>query len=102
MPSQDAAYLAKSPMGKVPCLVTERGPITETHAILDYLEDLQPEPPLLPSDPFERAKVRELVQALELYVELVARKGIGSIFGREVPEHIKKGMAREAAYTKPS
>jgi glutathione S-transferase len=95
MPNQESDYLAKSPMGKVPCIETDRGFLTETSAILDYIEELQPEPPLLPSDPYDRAKVRELCQAVELYVELTARKGIGAIFGKEMPEHIKKGMNRD-------
>jgi len=94
-PSQKGDYTGRSPMGKVPCLETDGGPLAETSAILDYLEDLRPEPALRPTDPFERAKARELCKALELYVELVARKGIGAAFGNEVPEHVKKGMSRD-------
>jgi glutathione S-transferase len=94
-PSQDQAYTSRSPMGKVPLLEVSEGLLTETHAILDYLEDLQPEPALLPSGAFERAKVRELCSALELYIELVGRKGIGVLFGKDTPEHIKKGMMRD-------
>ena len=37
-PSQDATFLLKSPMGKVPLLETEQGFLTETNVILDYLE----------------------------------------------------------------
>jgi len=94
-PTQDQAYLAKSPMGKVPCIKTEEGFLSETHPILDYLEEIKPEPRLLPTDPFQRAKVRELVQSLELYIELVARRGIGAIFGREVPADVSAGIARD-------
>ena len=93
-PSQHPDYLAKSPMGRVPCLETAGGFLSETKPILDYLEDLKPSPALLPSEPYQRAKVRELAQTLELYVELVARKGIGQIFGKELPDHMKKTMAR--------
>ena len=94
-PSQDPDYLAKSPMGKIPCIETEHGFLAETHAILDYLEDLQPSPPLLPAEPFARAKVRELVQSLELYIELVARRGLGVVFGREVSDGVKAGIASD-------
>ena len=94
-PSQDDKFTALSPMGKVPYVEVEGGGLTETSAILDYLEDLKPEPALLPSDPYGRAKVRELCQAMELYVELTARKGVGALFGVEIPEHIKKGMRRD-------
>jgi glutathione S-transferase len=88
-PSQDPKYLAMSPMGKVPCIETSKGFLTETHPILDYLEESQPQPALLPTDPFERAKVRELTQAIELYVELVARRGIFVLFGRDVSDGVK-------------
>lgn len=94
-PSQEARFTALSPMGKVPCLVVDEGPISETSAILDYLEELRPQPPLLPATPYARAKVRELVQSLELYVELVARRGLGAVFGREVPGHVKEAMQRD-------
>ena len=94
-PSQDPAYLAKSPMGKIPCIETEAGFLSETHAILDYLEELQPTPALLPADLFARAKVRELVQSIELYVELVARRGLGVLFGREVATDVKDGIASD-------
>jgi len=43
-PSQEADYLAKSPMGKIPLLETERGFLTETDAILDYLDEAFPGP----------------------------------------------------------
>ena len=94
-PSQDAAYLAISPMGKIPCIQTEAGYLAETHAILDYLEEIKPSPAMLPADPFARAKVRELVQSIELYVELVARRGLGSLFGQEVPASVKEEIARD-------
>ena len=94
-PSQDPAYLAKSPMGKIPCIETEAGFLSETHAILDYLEELQPSPALLPADLFARAKVRELVQSIELYVELVARRGLGGLFGRDVAADVKDGIASD-------
>jgi glutathione S-transferase len=94
-PSQEADYLAKSPMGKVPCIETEQGFLAETHAILDYLEDIKPTPALLPTDPFARAKVRELTQSLELYIELVARRGFGALRGMEVPADVKEAIKKD-------
>ena len=94
-PSQEADYLAKSPMGKVPCIGTEQGFLSETQAILEYLEDLAPAPVLLPSDPFRRAKVRELMHALELYIELPARTCYAPVFfGGQVSDEVQ-GRARE-------
>ena len=94
-PAQTPDYLGKSPMGKIPCIETAQGFLSETHAILDYLEDVAPSPALLPRDPFARAKVRELVQSLELYIELVARRGLGVLFGREVPQDVKDSIGRD-------
>ena len=91
-PSQEADYLAKSPMGKIPFIETSSGFLSESRAILDYLEDTQPKPALLPADPFARAKVRELAQALELYIELVARRGIFVLFGRTVSDDVKASI----------
>lgn len=91
-PTQDEPYLVKSPMGKIPTLETDRGFITETHVILDYLEDAYPAPAFRPADAFARAKVRELTQSIELYIELVARRGLGVLFGRPVADDVKAGI----------
>lgn len=57
--SQD--YLAINPQGLVPALVTKEGTvISQSPAILEWLEEAHPEPPLLPSDPAGRARVRSL------------------------------------------
>ena len=92
--SQEESYLAKSPMGKIPVLATEHGFISETHVILDYLEDAfpTPTPACLPADPYARAKVRELTQAIQLYIELVARRGFGVLFKRPVADDVKAAI----------
>lgn len=89
-PSQEPEFLKKSPMGKVPLLETDRGCISETDAILDYLDEAYPGNPLFPQDPFARAKVRQLMKVQELYVETPAHDLIGVLFGREVPEHVRE------------
>jgi len=66
--------LACSPLGKVPYITTERGALCESQAILEYLEAVQPQPPLLPQDPWEAAKVRELCTFVDLHLELAARE----------------------------
>jgi glutathione S-transferase len=86
-PSKEDEFLAMSPMGKVPCLETPDGFLTETAVILDYLDEFQPSPPMYPSNPFARAKAREIIHVSGLYVELVARRHLGSaLFGREQSE----------------
>ena len=51
-----------------------QGSLCESQVILDYLEASYPTPALLPTDPFAAAKVRELIQFIELHLELVARE----------------------------
>ena len=82
-------YLAQSPLGKVPCLETEQGFLSESRCILEYLEDAYPVRPLFPQDAFGRAKLRELTQIIDLYLELPARRVIGNYFARRpAPERV--------------
>ena len=58
-----APYSAINPMGVVPSLQLEDGTIvTQSMAILEYLEETHPEPAFLPGKPSERARVRALAQ----------------------------------------
>lgn len=84
-------YLQKSPIGKVPCLETEEGTLTESRCIIDYLERAYPERPLNPSTPFAIAKQNELAQAIELYLELAVRPVIPNMVAkRPPPENIAR------------
>ena len=58
----DPAYLAINPQGAVPALVFPgiAQPLFQSMAILDYLDQVYPEPALLPSNPVERANVLAL------------------------------------------
>lgn len=51
-------FLELSPRGKVPVLVADGVPIFESQAICEYLEEVVPEPPLMPADPILRARDR--------------------------------------------
>lgn len=54
-------YLAKNPLGGLPVLELEDGSVlTESLPIMEYLEELHPEKPMLGTTPLERARVREL------------------------------------------
>lgn len=88
---QSPEALAISPRGKVPVLEVEQGFISETSVILDYLEQVRPEPALVPKEPFERARVLSLAREIELYIELPARACFPeAFFGVSVPEAIKE------------
>jgi glutathione S-transferase len=81
------ALLRASPLGKVPFIQTEHGPLCESEVIAEYLEARFPQPPLLPSDPYQAAKVRELATFLDLHLELVVRDLYGkAFFGGDVSE----------------
>jgi|TARA_Y100000310_G_scaffold277758_2_gene295760 glutathione S-transferase len=91
MPSQESDYLSKSPMGKVPCIETDDGFLSETNVIMEYLEDSGEGPSLFPSDPFEKASVRELMKEMELYIELPARTCYPeTFFGGKVSDEVKE------------
>ena len=71
--STDEAVLGASPLAKVPFIRTPQGALCESEVIVQYLEDAHPQHPLLPADPWARAKARELTTFVELHLELVAR-----------------------------
>ena len=59
------AYLAINPQGLVPALENDAGVVlTQSLAIVEWLDETHPEPPLLPGDPLRRAKVRAFAMAL--------------------------------------
>ncbi len=54
-------FLARNPMGAVPALVEgDLPPLTQSLALLEYIEERYPEPPLLPADARGRARVRSI------------------------------------------
>jgi maleylacetoacetate isomerase len=62
---REAAYRAVNPMMALPVLVDGDGPVLfESLAIIEYLDETHPNPPLLPSDPRGRARVRGLAQLI--------------------------------------
>ncbi|BCH01781.1 maleylacetoacetate isomerase [Mesorhizobium loti] len=61
----EPAYLAVNPQGLVPALVLDDGTLlTQSLAIIEYLDEVQPTPPLLPKDSLGRARVRMLAQMI--------------------------------------
>jgi glutathione S-transferase len=96
------ADYAASPIGKIPFLLTPHGPLSESTAILEYLEAVQPEPRLYPADPYAAAKVRELITFVDLHLELVARElypqaFFGGTVSEAVVERARKLLKKHAA-----
>lgn len=67
---RDPGYLALNPQGLVPALLPDDSPmhdgpaLTQSLAIIEWLEERHPEPALLPSDPHRRARVRAFALAI--------------------------------------
>jgi maleylacetoacetate isomerase len=61
----DASFLKINPLGAIPALIVPgQPPLTQSLAILEYLDETMPVPPLLPADPLGRARVRSIAAGL--------------------------------------
>ena len=60
-----APFRAVNPQGRVPALALDNGDtITQSLAIIEYLDETHPKPPLLPADPVARAKIRAVADLI--------------------------------------
>ncbi|MEM7540549.1 MAG: glutathione S-transferase family protein [Pseudomonadota bacterium] len=101
MPTQTPEVLAHSPMGKVPWIEIDGQDLSETSVIFDYIEECHPQPPLYPTDPWARAKTREIMRVVEMYLDSAVRPHLPAVyFGApvdqgaydSVPEELNKGL----------
>jgi len=100
-PSANEELLDASPMGKVPFIKTSAGTLSESQAIVEYLEEVFPDSPLYPADPYARAKCREFIHLVELYLELPARRlypaaHFGGVASDETKRDVAAALARGA------
>lgn len=70
------AHLALNPQGLVPVLQIDGHALTQSLAILEYLEETRPEPPLLPRDAGARAQVRAIAQAIACEIHPLSNLGV--------------------------
>jgi maleylpyruvate isomerase len=88
-----ADFVAINPMRHVPVLVVEDGArshrIAESLAILEFLEERAPSPPLLPRDAFLRARTRQLA--------LLIASGIQPLQNTKVQRHVRDDLHADAA-----
>ena len=97
--SSEETVLSATPLGKVPFLRTAQGSLCESQVMVDYLEAAYPAVPLVPADPFEAAKVRELCTFIDLHLELVARElykqaFFGGTVGDDVKDRARKLLGK--------
>ena len=92
-PTQKEDNLERSPMGKMPSIGVDGKFLSESLAIAQYLDQVAPEPALLPSDAFAAAKVMELVCHIKLDIELVARRCLPELlFKQPVSDETKDSV----------
>lgn len=98
-----AELLKHSPLGKIPYIKTEHGSLCESQVIVEYLESQYPEHPLLPSNPFAAAKLRELIAFMELHLELTARELYAeAFFGGKVTDEVKAKVEKKLSRSIPA
>lgn len=81
-------HRARSPMGKVPVLELDDGRLlSESMAIIAYLDEVYLEPPLLPRDPYLRARARMLAE--------MVNSGIQPFQNLNVLRHVRDGLGQD-------
>jgi glutathione S-transferase len=80
-------FLKKNPLGGLPVLELDDGSyLTESLAIIEYFEELHPNPPMIGSNPLERARVRRL----ERIAEIGVLNNVATIFQNSSPFFAKR------------
>lgn len=89
-----AAYGAINPSNLVPTLELDDGTrLTQSLAIIDWLEATWPEPALLPSNPLSRARVLSAAHIIAMDVQPVTNSGVVSLLKSEIGAPPKAGIA---------
>jgi maleylpyruvate isomerase len=87
-------FRAKNPLGQVPVLELEEGGLpvflTQSLAIIEYLEERFPTPALLPRDALARARVRELAELVNSGIQPFQNTGTQKFLGEVAPD-VDKG-----------
>src|SRR5215470_19130270 len=93
----DPAFASANPRLEVPALVDGDTRVFDSTVILEYIEDRWPTPPLLPSTPAERARVRMIEDLCDTYYEAINWAGFEiRIFRRATGEAAEKLLRRSA------
>lgn len=71
-----AEHRGRNPMGQVPVLAVDEGFLSQSVAILEYLEERYPTPALLPADPWQRAQVRAVVETINSGIQPIQNMAV--------------------------
>ncbi|WP_421847424.1 maleylacetoacetate isomerase [Novosphingobium sp.] len=93
---QAPGYLARNPQGLVPALEVDGAVLTQSLAIIEYLEERFPDPAVLPADPLERAHVRAFALAIACDTHPVQNlRVLNMLRARGLDQAAVDGWARE-------
>jgi len=83
---RDPGYLALNPHGLVPALDTGEAVLTQSLAIIEYLDETIPAPALLPRDPLGRAQVRAMALGIACDIHPVNNLRVANYLRRELAQ----------------
>ena len=94
---REGSYTRLNPQGLLPALELDDGAVlTQSLAICEYLDETQPDPPLLPREPLERARVRAFAQAIACDIHPVQNlKVLNRLGALGFDQEARNGWARE-------
>ncbi|MAY81800.1 MAG: maleylacetoacetate isomerase [Deltaproteobacteria bacterium] len=76
-------HRALNPSRELPVLLVDGEPLAQSVAILEYLEETHPDPPLLPRSPLDRARVRQMTEVVNSGIQPVQNLRVMQRLGRE-------------------
>ena len=77
------AHRSLNPMRELPVLLVDGEPLAQSVAILEYLEETHPEPPLLPMNQIDRARVRQMTEIINSGIQPIQNLRVMQRLGNE-------------------
>jgi maleylacetoacetate isomerase len=87
-----AEHRARNPIGHVPALFIDGRTLAESVAIIEYLEETRPSPPLYPKDHGARARVRQLVEIVNSGIQPLQNPAVTA---RHAPDEAEQAAFRK-------